>query len=245
MIRAAEALAAIASLPIRPAATLLDRGPPLILAPHPDDESLGCGGLIAESVALGSPAFVIVLTDGTGSHPNSRAYPAPKLRRLREREAQAATAALGLKPDRIAFLGLPDTQSPVSGPAFEAAVTAVSSLAMRLGAGLLLTPWRHDPHCDHESAHLIGRAAAAETRVQQRAYPVWGLTLPPETPLSGNLPTGCRIDVTQHLNRKRAAIAAHRSQYAGLIVDDPQAFQMTPTFMALFDAPYEAYLDVD
>ena len=47
----------------------------LILAPHPDDESLGCGGLIAEACARGRPPAVIIVSDGTGSHPLSREYP--------------------------------------------------------------------------------------------------------------------------------------------------------------------------
>lgn len=240
----ADALATMRALPVRPASDLLAPGPVLLLAPHPDDESLGCGGLLAEAAASGTPPFVLVLTDGTGSHPNSRAFPAPKLRAARQREAQDAIAALGLPPDRIAFLGLRDTESPVTGPAFDAAVTAVASLAMRCGAATLLSPWQHDPHCDHESAHLIGVAAARDAGLRHLAYPVWGWTLPPDMPLPGPALTGCRIDVSARLPQKRAAIAAHRTQHAGTIIDDPGGFTLPPGFLSLFDGPYETYLDV-
>ena len=240
----ADALAAMRALPVRPAAELLAAGPMLVLAAHPDDESLGCGGLLAEAAASATPPFVLVLTDGTGSHPNSRTYPAPRLRAVRQREAQDAIAALGLPPDRIGFLGLRDTESPVVGLAFDAAVTAIASLAMRIGAVTLLSPWQHDPHRDHESAHLMGVAAADEAGLRHFAYPVWGWTLPLEMPLPGPLPTGRRVDVSAHLERKRAAIAAHRTQHGGMIVDDPGGFTLPAGFLVLFDGPYETVLDV-
>ena len=244
MIRAADALTAIATLPLKPASTAWSDGPMLILAPHPDDESLGCGGLIAAACAARNPPFVLVLTDGTGSHPNSRSHPPARLRRVREAEARAAVAALGLQPERIGFLGLRDTQSPVAGPAFDAAVTAVASLALRLDARTVLAPWMHDPHCDHESAHLIAVAAAREANLRHVAYPVWGLTLPDDTPLHGPCPTGCRIDIAAHLPAKRLAIAAHRTQLGGVIIDDPRAFQLPPALLSAFDRPFETLLDV-
>lgn len=244
MILAGEAIAAMESLPARPVAELLAAGPILILAPHPDDESLGCGGLIAAAVAAGQPPFVLVLTDGAASHPNSRAYPPERLRTLREREARNAVKALGLAADRIGFLGLPDAASPMQGPELDFAVTAVLHLVQTHGIGTICATWAHDPHCDHLSAHLIAEAAAAAAGLRQLAYPVWGWTLPHGTPLPGPIPTGCHIDVTAHLPAKRSAIAAHRSQYAGLIDDDPDGFQLPANFLALFDRQFETFIDV-
>ena len=56
---------------------IIGGGTCLILAPHPDDESLGCGGLIAACVAAGRSPLVVILTDGAGSHPNSRRFRRP------------------------------------------------------------------------------------------------------------------------------------------------------------------------
>ena len=242
MITAAEAIAAFERLPLRPLSELLSPGPLLILAPHPDDESLGCGGLIAAACQAGAPPFVLITTDGAGSHPNSRAYPARRLRALREREALDATGILGLPPDRLGFLGLEDTHSPTSGPAFDAAVTAIASLALRINAATILSTWAHDPHCDHESAHDLATAAAHEATLIHLAYPVWGWTLPPATKLATRTPTGFRLDITAQVPRKREAITAHRSQYGGLITDDPTGFVLPQGLLDVFDRPFETFV---
>ena len=241
-MRAAEAHAAMRGLPVADLDEIDGGRTALVLAPHADDESLGCGGLIAEACARGRPPFVLVLTDGAGSHPGSRAYPPARLAALREAEARAATAALGLPPGRVGFLGLPDTAAPTAGPAFDAAVRAILDRAAAAGCGLLLAPWRHDPHCDHEAAHLMAAEAARRGGLARLAYPVWGWTLPDDAALPGEAPRGWRLDVARHLPAKRRAIAAHASQHAGLITDDPCGFALPPAFLALFDQPFEVYL---
>ena len=245
MTSVAIALATMERLPLRPLSALLEPGPLLVLAPHPDDESLGCGGLIAAAVQAGQPPFVLFTTDGAGSHPGSRAYPPHRLRALREREALDALAILGLPRDRLGFLGLPDTASPTHGPAFDAAVTAVTSLAIRINAATILATWRHDPHCDHESAHLIAEDSARQAGISHLSYPVWGWTLPPTNELPGPTPSGFRLDITAQLPLKRRAIAAHKSQYAGLISDDPAGFQLPAALLSVFDRPFETLLNPD
>ena len=230
------------ALPVAELDTILGGRTPLILAPHPDDESLGCGGLLAECAARGLPAAVLVLTDGTLSHPNSSEYPPARLRALREEEARRAIAALGLRAAHVGFLGLRDTQAPMQGAAFEAAVAAILT---RLPAhGIILAPWAHDPHCDHEAAHFMAEAVAKRAGVPHLAYPVWGWTVPHETPLGGPVPKGWRLDIARHLPRKRAAIAAHASQYSDLIRDDPAGFRLPPGLLARFDQPWETFLEI-
>lgn len=238
---AGEAIAAMEALPVRDL-DALGHGTAVVLAPHPDDESLGCGGFIAESCARGRPPLVVVLTDGAGSHPDSRAYPPARLVALRREEVAQAVAELGLPLTHLAFLDQPDTAAPTGGSAFAAVVATLAGHCRAANATALLAPWRHDPHCDHEAAHLAAAAVAAQTGIRHIAYPVWGWTLPPGQVLSGPRPVGQRIEMSAHLPAKRRAIAAHRSQYAGLIDDDPTGFQLPPGLLAVFDRPYETFL---
>ena len=237
---AGEAQAAMEALPFGQFDDLTGGGTAVVLAPHPDDESLGCGGFIAEACRRGQPPLVLVLTDGAGSHPGSRAFPRERLVPLREEEARMAVAELGLPPGRIVFLRQPDTAAPTSGPAFDRVIADIAGHCR--GAGVLLAPWRHDPHCDHEAAHLIAAAVARRTAIRHLAYPVWGWMLPPGQVVDGPGPAGLRLDIAAHLPAKRRAIAAHRSQYAGLIEDDPGGFQLPPDLLAVFDRPCETFL---
>ena len=228
-------------------------GGALVVAPHPDDESLGCGGMLAACAAAGRPARVVVVSDGAGSHANSRAWPRDRLVALRQAEARAAVAALGLDPARdIAFLGLPDTAVPMAGAEFDAAVGALLRAAGP-APGSVFAAWRHDPHRDHTASFAIAAAAMrgwpAGTRLF--AYPVWGLAFAhpipgfqlPEGPLLPTPPRGLRLDVTRHLPAKRRAVAAHASQVSALIEDDPAGFRLPDAALALAFRPFELFLE--
>lgn len=245
-----------------PAAAFLDALAPgpggfIVLAPHPDDESIGCGGLIAECVARRRPVRVAILSDGGASHPNSPSFPRPRLAALRQEETRAAVAELGLDPSRhLEFLGLPDAALPSSGPAFDAAVGHLLHLAGSGGhPAAVFTTWGHDPHTDHKAARAIGGALARALPSQPKlyAYPVWGWAFaypipgfptPPEPVLSEPL-RGVRLAVDRHLSEKRKAIAAHRSQTTGMIADDPGGFRLPPEALALAFRPFELFLEED
>ncbi|MBD0270717.1 MAG: PIG-L family deacetylase [Acetobacteraceae bacterium] len=217
-------------------------GTALVLAPHPDDESLGCGGLIAEACSRGRPPFVVVLTDGSMSHPSSRSHPPARLRTLRQAETRAAVDALGMERDRLHFLGLPDGRAPHDGPAAEEVATRVAELARRCGAGAIFTTWEHDPHADHVAAHAIARTAARRTGARLVSYPVWGWALPPRQRLPVAAVAGARLDTARHLPAKRRAIAAHASQRAGVIADDPNGFRLPASLLSAVDRPFEVFL---
>jgi LmbE family N-acetylglucosaminyl deacetylase len=236
-------LQAMRALPLRSLDSIAGNGNLLILAPHPDDESLGCGGLIAACCEAGRPPFVLVLTDGTGSHPGSRSHPPERLRQTREAEARRAMAALGLGPDRFAFLGLPDTAAPHDGPGFDRAVAAIVAQAEAAGCTTIAAPWQHDPHCDHLAAHRMAQAAAARLGLRHIAYPVWGWTLPANDTLETSV-AGGRLDIERHLPAKRRAIAAHASQHGGVVTDDPNGFALPRHLLAVFDEPFEVFLDI-
>lgn len=230
------------ALPVRDISALTGDGRVMVLAPHPDDESLGCGGFIAEACGRGHKPLVAVLTDGAGSHPNSQSFPRERLVQLRAGEARQALAELGLSSENVLFLGQPDTAAPHSGPAFESLLDEVTEICRAAEIRTILAPWRHDPHCDHEAAHLLIKAVTRKAGLRHVAYPVWGWTLPTSQKLDGPVPVGMRLDIARHLSAKRRAIAAHRSQWSGLISDDPSGFQLPADLLVVFERPFETFL---
>ena len=242
-MNAAAFLEAAERLPLASLAEITRGGGLVVVAPHPDDESLGCGGLIAEACTTATPIVLVVVSDGTGSHPNSRTHPAATLRALREHETLAAADVLGLGADRVRFLGLPDRHVPVEGAAAETARAAIAAAAREVDAGAVCATWAHDPHCDHfATARLVSDARADLGTARILSYPVWGWTLPGDVDV-GPAPRGYRFDAGPHLDAKREAIAAHRSQTTDLIDDDPDGFRLTPAMIATLARRYEILLD--
>jgi LmbE family N-acetylglucosaminyl deacetylase len=242
MSRAVDMLTSLRALPIADVETITNHGNVMILAPHADDESLGCGGLIAELVRRGRPPTIVIVTDGTGSHPLSRTFPAARLCALREREALKAVTILGVPASHLTFLRLRDTATPRSGPEFTSTVSILESLAGKYGCDVLCAPWIYDPHCDHEAAQLIAREAAMRIGAALLSYPVWGWLLPDDTPLPDVSVEGWRLDIRKHLELKRQAIASHASQYSDLIADDPNGFRLPTELLSILDSPYEVFL---
>jgi LmbE family N-acetylglucosaminyl deacetylase len=230
-------------LPIGCLDDIIGSGTGLVLAPHPDDESLGCGGLIAACVAAGRAPLVVILTDGTGSHPHSSAYGGALLRTVRANEARAAVTHLGLPPERLVFLDEPDTAAPHDGPPFAAVVAKLLRLVRQEAAcTAILAPWLHDPHCDHEAAALTAAAAGEAAGIAVLTYPVWGWTLAADTMIPGAVGAGWRLDISAFLPAKRNAIGAHQSQFGRLVTDDPTGFHLPSELLSVFDRPYETFV---
>lgn len=242
-MRAADYLAAAQALPIGTLDDLTGGKGVVVVAPHPDDESLGCGGLIATAVAQGRAVRIVIVSDGVGSHPNSPSYPPARLRALREDEARAAAARLGVAAQHVSFLRLPDRFVPTTGPEAQAAIQALQAIVREAAAGAVFVTWAHDPHGDHvASAALAASAVRGLPGIRLYAYPIWGWTLPAGTEVGGP-PVGLRLAIGEHLAAKRAAIAEHRSQVTGLIDDDPTAFRLTPTIVRFFEEPFEIFIE--
>lgn len=182
----------------------------VIVAPHPDDEVIACGGLLAALAGRPQDLLLVSVTDGEGSHPGSLEWPPERLRRVRAQESEAALRALGLDPAGLAWerLHAPDSQVGTDGPALAARLRAL----LRPG-DLVFTTWRHDGHCDHEAVAQACLAAAAEAGAQVREIPVWAWHW--AHPEDDRLPwqRARRLALAPAwLERKRAALQAHQSQ---------------------------------
>lgn len=244
MIQADDFLRLAQELPEIELSQLIGSGGAVVVAPHPDDESLGCGGLIAACCAHGTKVRLVVLSDGAASHPSSRRYPAARLCAVREAEVREAASILGLRDQDVACLRLRDGAVPSAGPVFTQAAAVLRQMTIEIAATSVFVTWRHDPHTDHQAAFAVARKAVTGLdRVRLHAYPIWGWDLPADTLIDEAEPKGGRLAIEPYLVRKRAAIQAHRSQITTLIDDDPTGFRLAPEVLARFDRTYEIFFE--
>ncbi|MEP6925237.1 MAG: PIG-L deacetylase family protein [Pyrinomonadaceae bacterium] len=242
-----SALAAPEKLPLLAAETVKNWGKTLIVAPHPDDESLGCGGAIALLRSYDCVVEVLVMSDGTLSHPNSKKFPALVLRDLRENEIISALEILGGAAMNISFLRYPDRSVPnKDSDEFPQAVEICQKFLEKTKPKTILLPWRRDPHPDHFAANQIISAAKTHLSFAPKIieYPIWlwELATGADAPQSSEV-KAWRLNIETVLAKKQTAIAAHRSQTTDLIDDDPTAFRLTPEILMDFAAPWEIYLE--
>ncbi|WP_254458818.1 PIG-L deacetylase family protein [Xanthomonas sacchari] len=159
----------LASLPQRPVEDLIAGAARLVVvSPHPDDEALGCGGVVACARRLGLPVRLIAVTDGEACYPHDPHWTPQRLRTVRRAELAAAARCLGVDPATIEHLGLPD------GQVGRHASVLAERLQERLQPGdLVLTTWRHDGHPDHEACAGAVRDAVAASASRMAEFPVW------------------------------------------------------------------------
>jgi LmbE family N-acetylglucosaminyl deacetylase len=244
-LNARDYLDAIRHFPVGSVAKLTSGLPFVVLAPHPDDETLGTGGLIAAASAAGQRAEVVVVTDGAASHPRSKLYPRQRLVELRRREVERAALLLGLRPGLLHQLGFADTKAPISGPDFEAAIAAIAAIIRAAGARTLFAPWIGDPHCDHDAVARMALALRHQVpAIRLWAYPVWGWHLDPLSSIEHPTPRGFRLDISRFQRRKRAALDAHASQLTDLIPDDKEGFRFSEATLAPFLGAHEYFIEV-
>ena len=238
-------LADPAALPVRDISTI-DRQRVLIVAPHPDDETLGCGGSIALLCRKGYDVNVLVISDGTGSHPNSPKYPAPALQSIRSQETIAALAILGVDRSAISFLNLKDGAIPtITAPTFPAAKARCQKYLSRILPDTIFIPWRSDPHPDHRATWQLIQAAILSLGIapQLIEYPIWDWDPLQRQPANLTQIAGWRLEIGDVLDLKLQAIAIYKSQLGQLIDDDPDGFCLTAELLTNFTRPWEVYFE--
>lgn len=185
----------------------------VIIAPHPDDEILGCGGLLQLLAAAGRPLQLISVTDGSASHPGSVRWPVERLSVVRPQESAEALRRLGVPMHSLKWLrgGFTDTQVAAQ----EQELSAFIESHLRCG-DVVFTTWREDGHCDHEA---VGRASAeAARRVGATCHelPVWTWhwATPEDAVVPWQRARKILLSPTQ-VARKRHAVHAFASQLEG------------------------------
>ncbi len=199
---------ALAQLPRIDAGTLVPRSArAVVVAPHPDDEVLSVGGLLAQLADDGARVEVIAVTDGTASHEGSTEWPAERLASERPRESRLALQRLGLDAEPVR-LGLPD--GGLSAMRGTLAARLVSLLRPR---DVVFTTWRGDGHPDHEATGQACALACAAAGARLVEVPVWGWHWSSPGDVRVPWAHAVRIDLDeQTVQRKRSAVQAFASQ---------------------------------
>ncbi|MFD1469694.1 PIG-L deacetylase family protein [Hymenobacter caeli] len=238
-----------AEYPLRPAEFAATLGPTVVVVPHPDDEALGCGGLLALLRQAGQPVHVVLVSDGSMSHPQSVLFSAEARRAVREGELRHALALLGVHTEPLP-LRLPDGRVPSSPgqPGFAEAAARLRALLLAARPATVLLPWRRDPHPDHRASYQLAQAALAGLPGAPRPleYVVWAWqrAAPADLPQPADQVAGFRLAIDAVLPHKLRAIAAHRSQVApGVFTDDAAGFLLADEMLAKFAQPTEVFFE--
>ena len=161
----------LAQIPAIPPSSLVPPGARVVvIAPHPGDEVLACGGLLQLFSTLEHPLLLISITDGSASHPGSHAWPASRLSVIRPQESAEALRRLGMPLHSLKWIrggfrddALASSEQPMS-----------QFIARYLQPGdVVFTTWRNDGNDDHDA---VGRASAkACGLIGARLYelPIW------------------------------------------------------------------------
>ena len=239
-----------AAYPLRPADFAATLGSTVVIAPHPDDEALGCGALLMLLHQAGQPTAAVLVSDGSMSHPNSATFSPEARRAVREAEFHHALSILGADAAEPLLLRLPDSRVPATAdvPGFSAAVEQLRHYLTQQKASTVLVPWRRDPHPDHRATAALVQAALDGLPEPPRRleYVVWAWerAAPDDLPTSADAVRGFRLDTAAAVAQKQRAIAAHRSQVApGVFTDDATGFLLSAEMLAHFAVPYEVYFE--
>jgi LmbE family N-acetylglucosaminyl deacetylase len=140
----------------------------IVVAPHPDDEIFGAGGLLQAVRAQGTPVEFVAVTDGEASHPRASPSERDELRHIRQQESAVGLRRLGWEAPAVTRLGLPD------GQLGRHVADVARGLAEQLRPDdLVLAPWWHDGHPDHDACGRAARTAGAASGVGVLGYLVW------------------------------------------------------------------------
>lgn len=211
----------------------------VVVAPHPDDEVLGAGGLIQVALAHRLPLKVVAVTDGESSHPHSNVSKDLDLANVRFRESQTALRRLGWEEPEIIQLHLPDSQVAQHRVRLDEALAEILR-----PKDLCVAPWRFDGHPDHDTCGESALWASRRVGVHVLGYFVWAWHW--ADPFGTDIPwPDCRrLDLKRRARaRKRWSTDAFASQTQPIGPNVTDAPVLPAPLMRRFWRPYEVYID--
>ena len=211
-------------------------GSALVVATHPDDESFGCGGTLALLARGRAPVSVLVITDGSASHPGHPTLAPAELAACRKAEARRAMESLGIDWERVTFLDERDgTLSHLDSERSLGLVARIAEALGRLAPRTVLLACRLDGSSEHDASFALVSRALGSARLTPRMleFPVWSwwnpllLLRPLRT-----CPRLWRVDIRDVSDAKARAIGAYGSQTQAIPPEAAPA--LPPGFASLF-----------
>jgi LmbE family N-acetylglucosaminyl deacetylase len=194
----------------------VDSRPLLVVVPHQDDETLGCGGMIALKRRSGATVAVAYTTDGGNSHAGHPVLTPERLVPMRRKEARAALGTLGVPEEDVHFFDGPDGGlAQLGSPQRERLLAGVLGLLERYQPGQVCVTFRRDEHPDHDTTYaLVVEALQAWGKpVELLEFPVWVLWLLRRVHLSRPEFVGMqKLDISAVRSLKHRAIACFETQ---------------------------------
>ncbi len=212
----------------------------LVVAPHPDDETLGCGAAIVQMCKAGRRVRVVAVTDGRASEEKCGLSP-EGLAQRRKKEMLDACERLGVSAEDVVFLGYPDGEADGYVDSIR---NDLEKEIQEMRPGQILSPSPCDSNADHRAVAValndLVRESDASAVVHE--YIVW---FEPLGYLFDMLPlalSGRLRRVTARaadMAAKKSAFDAHGSQYGG--TKDPN--QTRKRLWSRFFRPYEIFVE--
>jgi LmbE family N-acetylglucosaminyl deacetylase len=228
----------------------------IVFSPHPDDETLGCGGTIARKKKLGSKLKIVFVTDGRRSH--LRLMSGDEMTAVRQKEAIEASRVLGLDKDEFVFLGYRSGELLLN---WNSCVSVIKQILIDARPEEVFIPFRGEPvywgSGDHiaVSAIVLSALRAIERELVVNEYPIgfwdsWPWTQPPAHTMVqqfGAVKNGvfssyrllrdfrCFVKIGEFLDTKLAALDQYKSQLS--------RFKDDPTWHSLADVSNGEFLN--
>lgn len=231
----------------------------LVVAPHPDDETIGCGATMARKRAAGTAVDVVIVCDGRHSHASTVITP-QQLAETRAAESLEACSLLGVDGDHVRVLGFEEL---TLWRCLDDVAAALAAVIAEVDPEEILVVTDQDWHTDHQATHvaLLRAVERSGYRGLLGAYPVWfwhdgPWRTVPIAPLSSTwreliagplaarrLPPARLVHTEQYAERKRAAFSCYRSQTTNL-TGEPGWATFEPGWIEPY-LPSEVFFPVD
>lgn len=219
----------------------------VVVAPHPDDEVFGAGGVIALKRDRGAAVSVVFLTRGEGSHRSCCAVAEEEVGEARAAMAAEALEKLGLAVTDLHWFDCPDGGIPGSGTAgFDAAAEKLAVFLREKNPAEVFAPFPGESWPDHRAAGEISREAVRRAGGETRLYYylVWTwIGLPLAAILRLPWRKSLRVDIGEGIDRKGAAVEAYLGKRAPC--GFPWSGALPEDFLKAFQWPFEIFFRSD